>query len=84
VLAIEPASDNGGDEELGAVARETILSAYLKTLDTDHLRVGTSVGHRKKSRLGVPLFEVLVGELLTVDGLATSALYNCKFGYDVR
>lgn len=36
--------------------------------------VGASVGHGEKSRLGVAVLEVLVGELLTVDGLATSAL----------
>ena len=40
------------------------------------LRVGTSVGHGEKSRLGVLAGEVLVSELLTVDGLATSALDN--------
>jgi hypothetical protein len=42
------------------------------------LRVGTSVGHGEETRLGMELLEVLVGELLTVDGLATSALYHCK------
>jgi hypothetical protein len=40
------------------------------------LRVGTSVGHGEKSRLGVLAGEVLVSELLTVDGLATGALDN--------
>jgi hypothetical protein len=40
------------------------------------LRVGTSVGHGEKSRLGVLAGEVLVSELLTVDGLATSSLDN--------
>lgn len=42
------------------------------------LRVGTSVGHGEKSRLGVLSGEVLIGELLTVDGLATSALFDCE------
>ena len=42
------------------------------------LRVGTSVGHGEKSRFGVLTGEVLVSELLTVDGLATSALCQCK------
>jgi len=56
MLAIEPAGDNSGDEELGAVG------------------VGTSVGHGEKSRFGVLTGEVLVSELLTVDGLATSAV----------
>jgi hypothetical protein len=35
VLAVEPRSDDGGDEELGSVG------------------VGSSVGHREKSGLGV-------------------------------
>lgn len=39
-----------------------------------YARVGTSVGHGKESRLGVLLREVLVGELLPVDGLAAGAL----------
>lgn len=38
------------------------------------LRVGASVGHGEETRLGVLADEVLIGELLTVDGLATSAL----------
>jgi len=56
VLAIEPAGDNGGNEELGAVG------------------VWSGVGHGEKSWLGVLSGEVLIGELLTVDGLATSAV----------
>ncbi len=39
-----------------------------------NLRVRTSVGHGKKAGAGVLPGEVLVGELLAVDGLATSAL----------
>jgi len=38
------------------------------------IRVGAGVGHREHERLLVGELEVLVGELLTVDGLATSAL----------
>lgn len=56
VLAIEPAGDNGSDEELGAVG------------------IGSGVGHGEKSSLGVLAGEVLIGELLTVDGLATSSV----------
>jgi len=56
VLAIKPAGDDSGDEELGAIG------------------VGAGVGHGEKSWLGVLAGEVLVGELLTVDGLATSAV----------
>lgn len=42
------------------------------------LRVGTSIGHGQQEGLGVLLLEVLVGELLTVDGLASSALHKPK------
>jgi len=56
VLAIEPAGDDGGDEELRTVG------------------VWSSVGHGEKSWLGVLSDEVLIGELLTVDGLATSSV----------
>lgn len=38
------------------------------------LRVWAGVGHGQKSGLGVLSGEVLVGELLAVDGLATGAL----------
>jgi hypothetical protein len=78
MLAIEPAGDNSGNEELRAVAVGTIVSCDWNEGPCVGvcLRVGTSVGHREKSRLGVLAGEVLVGELLTVDGLATSALNN--------
>jgi hypothetical protein len=38
------------------------------------VRVGTSVGHGEDTRAGVLQLEVLVGEGLAVDGLATSAI----------
>jgi len=38
------------------------------------IRVGAGVGHGEHERLLVGELEVLVGELLAVDGLATSAL----------
>ena len=41
------------------------------------LRVWSSVGHGEKSWLGVLLLEVLIGELVTVDRLATGALRSC-------
>ena len=40
------------------------------------LRVGAGVGHGEEEWLVVGELEVLVGELLTVDGLATGALGN--------
>lgn len=42
------------------------------------LRVGASVGHGQQVGLAVLLLEVLVGELLAVDGLATGALSRCQ------
>jgi len=38
------------------------------------IRVGASVGHGEETRPNVLLVEVLIGELLAVDGLATGAL----------
>lgn len=74
VLAIQPGGDNGGDEELGAVAEMYVSEVFLKIGAGCSLRVWSSVGHGEKSWLGVLLGEVLIGELVTVDGLATSAL----------
>lgn len=42
------------------------------------LRIGTSIGHGEKSWLGVLACKVLIGELLTVDGLAASTLFKCE------
>jgi hypothetical protein len=78
MLAIEPAGDNSGDEELGAVAVETSCQLCFEMGVSVCLRVRTGIGHGQKSWLGVLAGEVLVGELLTVDGLATSALCNDK------
>ena len=39
-----------------------------------HLRVWSGVGHGQETRLGVLELEVLIRELLAVDGLAASAL----------
>jgi hypothetical protein len=73
VLPIEPAGDDGGDEELGAVAVE--LLATVRRRKAQFLRVGSGIGHGEESRLGVLAGEVLIGELLTVDRLPTCALY---------
>ena len=45
------------------------------------LRIWSSVGHGEKSWLGVGDLEVLIGELLTVDGLATGTLHRCELLY---
>jgi len=56
VLAVEPVSLDGAEEELGSVG------------------VGPGVGHRQCSRPFVLELEVLVGELLAVNGLAARAV----------
>jgi hypothetical protein len=61
--------------------RGLLALLHIERLGGVSLRVGTSVGHGEESRLGVELLEVLIGELLTVDGLATSALYHCELRF---
>jgi hypothetical protein len=81
VAAIEPAGDNGGDEELRAVAgnkgEKRLAYGHCRhavSCMTGHLRVGAGVGHGEETGLGVLELEVLIRELLAVDGLATGAL----------
>lgn len=42
--------------------------------DQCDLRVGASVGHGQETSLAVLDVEVLIGELVTIDGFTTSAL----------
>jgi len=56
VLRVEPASEDRGNEELGAVG------------------VRPGVGHGQKERLVVLQLEVLIGELLAVNGLSAGAI----------
>lgn len=56
----------------------TCSPAWCMYLSKANLRVGTSVGHGEKTGAVVLVDEVLIGELLAVDGLATSALYSKK------
>lgn len=81
--AVQPAGDDGGDEELRAVAarnQPSFSQVYnnkeKKRKGSFDLRVLTSVGHGELTRLGVLEGEVLVGELLAVDGLTTGTLQN--------
>lgn len=81
MLAVQPRGDDGGDEELRAVAifivsQRSIIFHTKAAVGRKNVRVRTSVGHGKKTRLGVLQVEVLIGELLTVDGTTTSALYQ--------
>ena len=50
------------------------VSASLGRETGDDVRVGAGVGHGEQTGLVVLQLEVLVGELLAVDGLATSTL----------
>jgi hypothetical protein len=52
-----------------------VASRYLIEVD---LRVGASVGHGQQTGAVVLQVEVLIGKLLTVDGLATGALEVCQ------
>ena len=45
-----------------------------------NIRVGASVGHGQEEGLGVLELEVLVGELLAIDGLAAGALQCVSHG----
>lgn len=87
VLAVEPRGDNGGDEELGAVTAEKDQSVYSdngndkppsQTEIPQDLRVGASVGHGEQTGAVVLVLEVLIGELVAVDGATTGALFEQK------
>lgn len=81
VAAVQPGGHDGGDEELGAVAVLDPLASVHSRGKTQlghacigDIRVGAGVGHGQQTRAGVLDLEVLIGELLAVDGLATSAV----------
>jgi hypothetical protein len=73
VLAIEPRSHHGGDEELGAIA-EVELERFHTRNRVHHVRIGAGIGHRQHERLLVLQLEVLIGELLAEDGATSGAL----------
>lgn len=73
VLAVQPRGLLGADEELGAVAEKDVRNCQDKWRWL-HLRVGAGVGHGEDTGASVLQGEVLVPELLAVDGLTTSAL----------
>ena len=89
MLAIEPSGLLSADEELRSVAAEKVshVVRFLQEKDARVLgivRVGASVGHGQDTRAGVLQGEVLIVELLTVDRLATSALFDCKLASDAQ
>jgi len=51
------------------------VSDMTLDLSIGNIRIGTSISHRKKTLFVVLLDEVLIGELVTIDGFAASALY---------
>jgi hypothetical protein len=73
VLAIEPAGDNSGDEELRTVATR-VSESRSEVHSSQNSRVWASVGHREKTWADMLAREVLVGKLLAVNGLSASAL----------
>ena len=78
MFAIEPRSDDCGNEKLGTVAIKLSFSRGSHNRDdvggSAHLRVWASVCHGEQASLGVLQFEVLIRELLTIDGFASSSL----------
>lgn len=82
VLAIQPAGLVDGDEKLGAVPATMHVSDKTKGIVSDYSRVGTSVSHGQQARLGMAVDEVLVGELLAVDGAATGTLDRVSHQFD--
>jgi hypothetical protein len=72
VLAVQPGGLDGADEELRAVAME-LLERHIR-LDKVNVRSGAGVGHGEDTGASVLQVEVLVLELLAVDGLTTGAL----------
>lgn len=57
-----------------------VSSSFCHGLGVRNIRVGAGVGHGQQTRLGVLEVEVLVGKLLAVNGLATSALESDVLG----
>jgi len=77
MLAVQPRSDGGGDEELGAVGvLAGVGHACCRLCVSDMLgSICATVPQRtQKTLLGVLQLEVLVGELVAVDALAASAV----------
>ncbi len=86
MLAIEPGSGNGGDEELAAVGvraceGEGVRESFLGRVEARSHRKrraiatnGTSVGHVKEKRHFVLLLEIFVSKLLAIDGLTAGAV----------
>ena len=60
--------------------KKTLLVRFQRRseLAKEDIRVGTSVGHGEKTRAVVLEDEVLIGELVTVDGATTGTLSKDK------
>lgn len=66
VFSIEPTRHNLSSK------RNSNEGWYSGDEELGSVGVGTSVGHREETGLGVPQFEVLIGEFLAIDGLSSS------------
>jgi hypothetical protein len=49
---------------------------YRNSGDYGNIRVGASISHGEQTRFFVLQLKVLVGKLVAIDGLATSALFK--------
>jgi hypothetical protein len=76
VLAVEPGSDGGGDEELGAVGVLAGVGHACRTYISHVLLLTCPMVSQltQEVLLGVLQLEVLVGKLVAVDALAASAI----------
>jgi hypothetical protein len=72
VLAVQPRGLLSADEELGAVARR--CQRLRMAMQAACLRVGAGVGHGEDTGASVLQGEVLVPELLAVDGLTAGTV----------
>jgi hypothetical protein len=73
VAAIEPAGDDGGNEELAPIG-VLILTISSWVVVAWRIPYLSAVGHAEKTLAGVLQLEVLIWELCAVDGLAASTV----------
>ena len=75
-------SGTGGDEKLRAIGSRPSISLRYHVGDGDYGLTfcfgGKSTYHREQERLSVFYLEVLVFELLAIDGLSSSSVPHCK------
>jgi hypothetical protein len=72
---------------LGDLTKDNVLAVQPRGNDggdeeLGSVGVGSSVGHGEQERLVVPELEVLIGELVSVDGLGVRSGASCVGLYD--